>query len=507
VRILKNEARLLGRSPYFIIYDNDDSLSLIKQILKEMNVSKESYAPTKIQWKIGNIKNELLDPEEHLDKIHLAAFLKYEGALAKNNAFDFDDLIEKPVKIFQEHPEILKKYQDQFLHILVDEYQDVNTSQYQFIKLLAQKHKNICVVGDDAQSIYRFRGSDFRNFLNFEEDWPNAKVVKLEQNYRSTPTIIQGASAIIKNNKMQKPKDLWTKNPDGDLIKVARAISPEQEAEFVARQILSTNNKSNANKRIYTTAVLYRTNAQSRAVEQALIANQIPYKIYGGLKFYERKEIKDVISGLRFSFNPRDTVSQERLEKTFAKKISGPLLSELPRLKEKLNILELISFFLENTNYFDYLDSKFNNVRERIENINELIQFAGTFNNLGEFLERVSLLQSTDRISSSANNESIVNLMSIHLSKGLEFDIVFVAGCGEGLMPHQMSYGSLDELEEERRLMYVAMTRAKKKLFLSFSHTPSRFIYEIPSELTEFVDLTGGRGELPNEEETWIDYE
>jgi DNA helicase-2/ATP-dependent DNA helicase PcrA len=559
-RILKKEAKLENRTSSYTIFDEDDSLSLIRKIIKREEISKEKYRPPAIREKISQIKNELLDAEEYLDKVALAIFKKYEAALEKNNAFDFDDLIEKTARLFKKYPSVLKKYQNQFRYILVDEYQDVNAAQYQFIKLLAATHKNLNVVGDDSQSIYKFRGSNFRNFLNFENDWPSAKVVLLEQNYRSTANIIAAASEMIQNNKFQKLKTLWTENPAGELIKVIRAADAEEEANFVSRQIFENSKREARNSRpqhqrkawcgaqqilarrvmtrrvknskskiqtsfgfrlpagqteisdFPTAAVLYRTNAQSRAIEQSLIAANIPYRIFGGLKFYERKEIKDLVAGLRLAHNPKDLISRERLEKNFDKKTAAGLISELPRLGKELNILELINFFLSNADYFDYLEKNFKNSGERLENINEFIRFASEFQNLNDFLERVSLLQSGDSPTKSQflnspipNSQFPINLMSIHLAKGLEFDKVFVIGCSEGLLPHQRSYGSLEELEEERRLMYVAMTRAKKELCLSFYNLPSRFLYEIPPELTEFSDIAGRRGDLPNEEEIYID--
>jgi len=378
-RILKNEAESVKRTAAFTIFDEDDASSLIKTAMKSLDISKDQYNPAAIRGQISSVKNELLAPEEYLDKRSLTIFKKYEELLIQNNGFDFDDLIEKAVWLFKNEPDILKKYQKQFQYILVDEYQDVNTSQYQFVKLLAQEHKNLSVVGDDAQSIYAFRGSDFRNFLNFESDWSNAKVVKLEQNYRSTGTIITAASEVIKNNKSQKPKELWTKNEAGELIRVIETNDAEQEANFVADKIQKLIMKDSG------VAILYRTNAQSRAIEQELIVNQIPYKIFGGLKFYERKEIKDIVAALRVAFNPKDGVSAERLTKTLPKETAKYLCQELPRLGKELSILQLISFFLENGNYFEFLDKKFKNSRERVENINELIVFASGFKNLSEF--------------------------------------------------------------------------------------------------------------------------
>ena len=516
-RILKKESKLVERTPTFTIFDSDDSLSLIKKLMKEADIDKEQYSPTLLQNKISTVKNEMIDPGEYLDKIALRIFEKYEASLIKNNGFDFDDLIEKVAKIFETHPQILEKYQNEFRYILVDEYQDVNPSQYKLVRLLAQKHQNLSVVGDDAQSIYGFRGSDFRNFLNFEQDWPNAKIVKLEQNYRSAGNIITAASAVIKNNKFQKPKDLWTENPAGSLIKIVGAESAEEEASWIADAIqklaisnsqLKSSRSQITNYQLPITAVLYRTNAQSRSIEQEFIVRQIPYKIFGGLKFYERKEVKDIVAALRIAFNPQDSLSAERISKTFNKDVAAYLNQELPRLGKELTILELINFFLKNSHYFEYLDKHHKNSKERQENVNELINFASGFKNLGEFLERVSLLQSADSPAkqSMINGQmSVVNLMSVHLAKGLEFGNVFVIGCNEGLIPHQMSYGSQDELEEERRLMYVAMTRAKKELCLSFFNIPSRFLYEIPPELTETINLSRGKKELPDEDEMYLE--
>lgn len=523
-RLLKSEASLINRTPTFTIYDQDDSLSLVKKIMKALDISKDSISPIALQNRLGQIKNEMLSPKDFdphttmrgkggsknpsfgvgVDNITSKVFEKYETALAQNNALDFDDLITKVVWLFENQPTVLEKYQKRFQYVLVDEYQDINAAQYQLIRLLAEKHQNLSVVGDDQQAIYSFRGADFRNFLNFKNDWPKAKIVKLEQNYRSSGTIITAAGAVIKNNKLQTPKELWTENADGEIIKVIKAPDPEEEAMIVASQIGQIRNDS--------IAVIYRTNAQSRAIEQALISANIPYKIFGGLKFYERKEIKDLVAGLRLAHNPQDSVSAERLSKNFDKKTAAYLVQELPRLGEKLKILELINFFIENANYIEYLEKEYKNYHERIENVNEFISFAGNFTNLDEFLERISLMQSSDAPTKSTvtSRQSLVapvSLMTIHMAKGLEFDQVFVIGCAEGIIPHQRSYGSLDDLEEERRLMYVAMTRARKKLCLSLSGVPSRFVYEIPPELTDFIDLGTGKKDLPDEDEMYINYE
>src|SRR3989344_7656199 len=459
VQILKEQSGLAGRTKNFTIFDEDDSLSLVKKILAELNLSKDRFNPLAILAQISRIKNELLEKEEiaaesQYGKITVLAYKKYEEMLEKSNAFDFDDLIEKVVRIFQNYPEVLEKYQNRWRHILVDEFQDVNTSQYLLIKLLAQKHQNLFVIGDDAQSIYAFRGSDFRNFLNFEKDWQNAAVIKLEENYRSTQNIIRAASELIKNNKFQKPKNLWTKNPEGGLIRLSAFSNAEAEAWGITEKISELLKTGEQIKEI---AILYRTNAQSRAIEQALIQSQIPYEIFGGLKFYARKEIKDIIAGLRYAFNPKDVASLERLAKNFSKSKNEILIRELPRLAGELSIAELINFFLENTDYIEYLEKHFKNPDERRENIKELINFASTFKNAQEFLEQVALVSSLD--SRPKFQENSVKLMTIHLAKGLEFDNVFIAGANDGLLPHERSLMKSGDLEEERRLMYVAMTR------------------------------------------------
>lgn len=865
-RILKKEARLAGRSANFSIYDEDDAMRVIKNIVKNANLSekeKRNLSPAGLRREFSRIKNELTDIEEEDEKIQFF-YKEYELALAQNNAFDFDDLIEKPARLFWKNKNILEKYQNQLRHILVDEFQDTNIAQYVFVKLLAQKHKNLSVVGDDQQcvlpttkitttkgvkmikdltfkdeivaasgnggicainiskikkmqysgplikittvndkvlkltpnhlifirpqllnniyfvylmyrkdmgfrigitrgaryphnrkpqigiitrnnqekadkvwilkiclsredatyyefyyaflygiptvvfdtnnrsmkltqghinklyasintkervkklmedeliyfsyphwapqgtirhaskrlrirltlfddkrkslihpwgmsrisvntkdlnlkreiekigfktrkgkifdwrleiakmdygvlekigdrlqkidseieivrsacltknkrlffqpaaharptmliavkngneikeeeikkveiemydgyvydldienvhnyvannfvvhnSIYGFRGSDYRNFLNFENDWPNTKIVFLEQNYRSTRNIIKAASELIKKNKFQKHKNLWTENSEGELVKVIECQNEDDEGERIATKIQKSKFK-NQNCNI---AVLYRTNAQSRAIESALIEEGIPYRIFGGIKFYERKEIKDILAGLRWAANPNDSVSLERLEKNLLKPQFRAVYEGLSGLAEKLKPTALIDFFLETTNYFSQLKKEYLNFEERVENIQELVRFASDFDNLSDFLERVSLFQSADAVKNSKNgNEQqltlgdsrfSVNLMTIHLAKGLEFDAVFIAGCNDGLMPHQMSYYREEEIEEERRLMYVAMTRAKKELFISFYNMPSRFLYELPPELIEFT----GERSLEDEE-------
>ncbi len=519
-RLLKQLGHHLKRTQGFSIYDDDDSLSLVKKICKQMELDKESFKPSALLSKIGTVKSELKDISEYFEsadkreQIFAEVFTRYERALIEQNAFDFDDLIEKPVRIMLADPKVKEHYQNIISQVLVDEYQDVNTTQYQLVKLLAEKHQNVSVVGDDFQSIYQFRGADMRNFLNFTRDWPNATIIKLEQNYRSTSNIISAASAVIANNKVQTPKKLWTENPAGEMVKIIAAEDQNSEAEWIAKEIRNLRRKD----REAEIAILYRTNAQSRAIEQALISANLPYKIYGGLKFYDRKEIKDVLAGLRLALNPQDAVSAERLAKSLGKRASATVIEKISGKGNDLPAAELIDLFLLSANYTELLEKDFNNPQERAENISELINFASSFTTLEEFLERAALLGSSDapdgrskETNSPSNDGSYVsnapiNLMTVHVAKGLEFDNVFIAGVNEGMLPHERSMTSDSQVEEERRLMYVAMTRAKKMLYILFFSFASRFIYEIPKDLCTFESSGGAYRELSsNDDEMWLE--
>jgi DNA helicase-2/ATP-dependent DNA helicase PcrA len=508
-RILKKELHYTGRRPGFSILDGDDSLSIIKKICKAMDIPKERFKPTVIAAAVSDMKSELKNPDslsdskDVFDEIVQQVYLRYEDELLKNNAFDFDDLIEKVVRIFTKHPEVLSKYQTMFEHVLVDEYQDINTSQYRLVQLLAAKHQNISVVGDDAQAIYSFRGADFRNFLNFDRDWPNAKIVKLEQNYRSTKTIVAAASALIQYNKIQKPKKLWTENEDGELITLVGAEDPDTEGVWVSSEIRNIMRKNPQ----ASIGILYRTNAQSRPIEQALISENLPYKIFGGLKFYERKEIKDVVAGLKIALNPDDTISGGRLLKSFGIRAGGRVVETMRGASKNLGIIELINAFLRESGYAEMLSDKFANPQERLENIAELVNYASQFETLEEFLERVSLLAAADEPSTDSvgKRTNPVILMTIHIAKGLEFDYVFIVGTNEGLLPHEKSMSRIEEVEEERRLMYVAMTRARKKLYILFHTFPSRFLHELPNDLLEFISPTGMMRGLPDEDDMYLE--
>lgn len=501
-RILKAEAAYWDRTANYTIFDEDDSMSLIKKVTKAMDLNKEQYPPTMVRAIISKTKDELW--EHPRGDIFIRAFNRYEEALTTNNAFDFDDLIQKVVLMFLEDKAILQKYQSRWQYILVDEFQDINTSQYELVKLLARPHQNLFVIGDDFQSIYQFRGADYRNFLNFEKDWPSAKVVLLEQNYRSQPTIVRAANNVIANNKLQKPKTLWSDKPAGELVTVIGTNNDNDEAEWVVSKIIELIRPCEG-KNLGGMAILYRTNAQSRAIEQNLIIARIPYRIFGGIRFYDRKEVKDLVAALRLAHNPSDTVSAERLLKNFPKKVSAHLIATLPRLAGELNVVELINYVLNESDYFELLEKHHPNYQERIENVNELIIFSGQFikTGLGPLIEQISLASSAE----TPKDQTGVNLMTIHLAKGLEFKNVFVVGCDEGTLPHHRSYNEAGGIEEERRLMYVAMTRAQDRLFLTYHNMGSRFLYEIPPELIEFTNLQkiNNRQEM-EEEDNWIDY-
>ncbi len=512
-RILRKEAGSVGRKPNFGIFDDHDSFELVKKAIKGADVKDKKDTPAYFAQKIAEIKNlgavaddARLEPEKKT--LIRTIFERYEEALKRNNAFDFDDLIQKPVAIFREHPEILRKYQNRFDAILVDEYQDINPSQYELVKLLAQGHRNLSVVGDDEQTIYSWRYADIKTFLNFDKDWPGAKVYFLEENYRSTGNIIEAAAAVVQNNSFRTPKKLWTGNPEGDKLTLYEAWGENEEAEWVGMEIQKLMRRASA----MDIGILYRTNAQSRAIEQALIRRNIAYRIFGGLKFYERREVKDAVAALRFVSNGNDEVAQERLEKNLTKRKFAAFRKNVLEARgavedatgETMKPTDAIKIFLETFGYFDYLDHHFLHADERQENIAELIDFASEFENLGDLLERLSLVQSTDdkKGNSDGHNEAgaKVSLMTIHLAKGLEFDAVFVIGCAEGLLPHIRSIDSGTAVEEERRLMYVAMTRARKKLFVSFYGLPSRFVSEIPEERIEAAKENHDGGESDPEE-------
>lgn len=506
-RILRKEAKFLKRDFNFVIYDNDDSLRLVKKIAKDKLPKKTEAKPAVIYEIISALKNgmtkieELKNSSDINEEMAFYFFPLYEKALQENNAFDFDDLILKVVEVFKNNSAILRKYQEKFDYVLVDEYQDINNVQYELVKLLAKDGRGLTVVGDDQQTIYSWRGSNIGIFLDFEKDWPGAEIILLDQNYRSTKNIISSASELIKNNRFQikhfgpekKEKNLWTENELGEEIALQEFSGEDDEAGWIAEEIEKIRkSKLDMEESI---GVLYRTNAQSRPIEQALIEKNIPYLIFGGVKFYDRLEIKDVLAALRFYSNPRDSVSRERLEKNIGKRRFAEFAEGVLGLKN-LSPIEIIGVFLKVADYFTALQKNFINFNERRENIAELVSFASQFEDLEGFLEKVALVQSTDlainkKQLEQGKGKEMVNLMTIHLAKGLEFDRVFLAGANEGVLPHHRSLESLQELEEERRLAYVALTRARKKLSISFYDLPSRFLSELPQEILNYNSLDG----------------
>ncbi len=532
--LVRENYELLGFDKNFTILDSDDSLTIIKKILKDMNLDPKIYNPRGIRNKISSAKNELMDSKYYsrfanneYEEIVLSVFEKYEKRLKKNNSLDFDDLLLFPIKLFKENPDILEKYQARFKYILVDEYQDTNEAQYRLIKMLGSKYRNVCVVGDLDQSIYGFRGANYRNILNFEKDYPDATVIRLEENYRSTGNILNVANDIIKNNKQRKEKNLWTKNGVGPKIRYHRSYDEQDEAHFVMNEIkkliISGVNKEDI-------AVLYRTNAQSRNMEEALLRENIPYKVVGSFYFYNRKEIKDLISYLKLIYNSNDDVSLLRvinvpkrqigpktIENLSLKAVSNGtsiyeaidsgkellfknIIEDIKRESENLSLTEIVDLVLDKSGMRKELENtKTIDAEIRLENLEEFKSITKNFeeNNgvisLEEFLLEIALVSD---IEEHKNNTDVVTLMTIHSAKGLEFDHVFLIGLEEGLFPHVNSMDSPDELEEERRLCYVAVTRAKKTLTLVnakrrmlYGNTnvnlPSRFIDEINDEYLE----------------------
>ena len=529
--LLKKHYELLGYDHNFTILDSDDVLTLIKKIIKDMNLDPKEYNPKAIRNQISGAKNQLMDAEEYskyannsYEEIVVDVYRKYEKKLKLNNSFDFDDLLMMPLKLFSMYPNILKEYQEKYQYILVDEYQDTNEAQYVMVKMLAAKYKNICVVGDESQAIYSWRGANYKNILNFEKDYKDAKTILLEENYRSTKTILNAANDIIKNNKERKDKNLWTNNDEGIKIKYHRCYDEKEEANYIKDEIKQLIN-SGVNKS--DIAILYRTNAQSRTLEEALLRENIPYKVIGSFYFYNRKEIKDLIAYLKLLYNSNDDINLLRIInvpkrgiglKTIENLTSKAMLNncsiydiidsgkelqfkniieELKKLKDNVTLTELIDLILEKTGIKQELISENTLEAEvRLENLEEFKSITRNFEevngliSLEEFLEEISLVSD---IEEHKNNSEVVTLMTIHSAKGLEFNNVFIAGMEEGIFPHTNSFNELSGIEEERRLCYVAVTRAKQKLYIVNSrkrmlfgqesyNPPSRFINEISEE-------------------------
>lgn len=549
-RFLRMEIdKLPGYGGNFAIYDTADSQNLIKQILKEMNLDDKRFQPSGILSRISNAKNALQDAAafarqagDFYEQKVADIYSRYEQKLQLNNALDFDDLLMLSIKLLQENKEVREKYQDRFDYLLVDEYQDTNHAQYLLTKFLAAKHRNICVVGDADQSIYGWRGADIQNILDFEKDYLDAKVIKLEQNYRSTQIILDAANAVIENNTGRKPKNLWTENKSGADIIYFQAVDERDEARFVIEQL--QNLQRTENKKLGDMAILYRTNTQSRIFEEMLIKSGISYNMVGGLKFYERKEIKDIIAYLRVIFNPADSLSLLRiinvpkrgigdaslakiqayaaannvslfeavsnaaaidgLSSRFVSKLDdlAGIIFELMNLASEAPVEDLIDRVLRDTGYLEELENERTpQAQSRIDNLHELISVAQEFaaseeeNNLENFLAHVALVSDID---DTELGEDAITLMTLHSSKGLEFPVVFLVGMEEGLFPHARTLMDETEIEEERRLCYVGITRAKEKLFLSstkmrtiygntVTYPPSRFLQEIPARLVKTI--------------------
>ena len=556
-RILRSEAPLLGYPTNFTIYDTYDSERLVSNIIKELNLNKDHYKAKQIRNRISSLKNNFITAENYfnnpeiieVDKISKRSefgiiYKRYVERCFRSSVMDFDDLLLKTNELLNKFPEVLSKYQDKFRYILVDEYQDTNYSQYLIIKALSDRHQNLCVVGDDSQSIYSFRGANIDNILNFKKHYPDCKIYKLEQNYRSSNNIVQCANSLIQNNQFKLDKTIWTQNNDGEKIIINKSLSDSDEGRYVASDIFERKNNELLNNSSF--AVLYRTNAQSRAVEDALRKINIEYQVFGGLSFYQRKEIKDILAYLRLIENLNDEESLRRIINFPPRGIGQTTLDKLTLISEKQNISlfdsisnlndpsvkinkgtreklenfmnQILSFkvFSQNKNAFETVSHIINKIQivnfyknegslesfNRIENIEELVNGINDFiegqeelfesdKSLSKYLEDVALYSETDK---EASNEK-VSLMTVHMAKGLEFPIVYVLGMEENLFPSIMSINSREEVEEERRLFYVAMTRAEKSLTLSYCNQrfkwgnliecePSRFLSEVDNKYT-----------------------
>lgn len=535
LRIIKENYEKLGYEKNFTIIDSDDSLTVVKKILKEMGIDSTRFNPKFIKNQISSCKNEMVTPEKYknlvndeLSDITYKVYKKYQDTLLRNNSLDFDDLLIKPIELFNKYKEVLENYQELFKYVFIDEYQDTNEAQYILSKMISAKYKNICVVGDDAQSIYSWRGANFKNILNFEKDYKNAKVILLEQNYRSTKTILNAANSVIKNNINKKDKNLWTDNSIGEKIKYVRTNDEKDEASYVTREI---RNLVNNGVSLDDIAVLYRTNAQSRTIEEGFLNSNIPYKIVGAFAFYSRKEIKDLLAYLKLIYNTKDDVSLMRIinypkRKIGAKTIENlsmdavlngtsmfdvisggkelefkKLILEMKEKSEVLSLTETIDMVLDKSGIKSELESEHTLEADiRLENLNEFKSITKTFEeesgiaSLEDFLNEVSLV--SDVNDQKNDNSPKVTLMTIHAVKGLEYKYVFVIGMEENIFPHVNSCEEDGGIEEERRLCYVAITRAKEKLYLinalrrmlygkTSVNMPSRFINEIDKDLID----------------------
>jgi DNA helicase-2/ATP-dependent DNA helicase PcrA len=544
--LIRENYELLGLDKNFTILDSDDSQTIIKKICKDKGLDPKVYNPKMIRNKISGAKNELMTPKEYqkyaftdIEEKIVSVYEKYQEKLQVSNSLDFDDLLMLPIQLFEKHPEVLKKYQERFKYIMIDEYQDTNKAQYILSKMISAKYKNICVVGDNDQSIYAFRGADYKNILNFEKDYQHPEVILLEENYRSTKNILNVANAVIKNNKERKEKNLWTSNEEGSKVTYHKSNDEKEEAFYVMKEVQKLLNEGVLRKDI---AVLYRTNAQSRNLEEVFLRENIPYKVVGSFYFYKRKEIKDLICYLKLLYNPHDDVSLTRIinvpkrgigvrtieslmEEAGNKHISmydaissGKELSfkniiEKIRLEqENLTLTELIDCILDETGLRAELESeKTLEADIRLENLEEFKTITKHFEerdgivSLESFLEEISLVAD---IEEHKDNTDVVTLMTVHSAKGLEFDYVFLVGMEEGIFPHCNSFSDHEGLEEERRLCYVAITRAKKHLTLVNARKRTIFgkeDYNMPSRFIEEMDKSDLDIDFKEEETKIID--
>ncbi|MBI5018774.1 UvrD-helicase domain-containing protein [Candidatus Gottesmanbacteria bacterium] len=513
-RILRIDGKYIHIPDNFVIYDDADQIDAIKDVMKKLDISPKLYNPRAVLATISQAKNELIPALEYptyargnFQETVARVYLGYQKLLLENEALDFDDMLMKTVQLFQKNPEVLGKYQEKYHYILVDEYQDTNKAQYLLTKMLSARWRNICVVGDASQSIYRWRGADFRNISNFRSDFPDAAVFNLEQNYRSTQMILNAAYGVISKNTSHPILKLWTEKKGGEQITLYEARNEQDEATFLIHTILQSG------KPFSHFAVLYRTNAQSRVLEEAMLHAGVPYTLVGGTRFYERKEIKDVLSYLRVLSNPKDTVSYNRIEK-LGKGRLAKFLTFADKLHNDqkligLTTLELLDETLEATNYLELYDANVEEEAYRLENIKELRSVAMEFPNLTEFLENVALVEQEyipAKVKDMGDNRQAVTLMTLHAAKGLEFPVVAIVGMEEGIFPHSRSLMEKDEIEEERRLCYVGITRAKEKLYLTYANrrlffgqrtqnTVSRFIADIPEGILDLqISLAADRG-------------
>ena len=508
-RLLRQEGKAIGLSTNYLIYDETDQRETIKRALEKLDIPQKDFNPRSVLNAISQVKNELIPALEYpqyakgpYQTTVARIYLTYQRFLKDAQALDFDDLLMETVRLLKKEDVVLKKYQHRYQYILVDEWQDTNHAQYVLTKLLAKKWRNLNVVGDASQSIYGWRGADYRNLIRLQEDFPEIKIINLERNYRSTQTILDAANEVIKHNHSHPILKLWTKNPQGEKISFYQAQSEKDEADFIIRAIQEHLLKSKQ-KNLNQFAVLYRTNAQSRVIEEQLLHTGIPYTLVGGVRFYDRKETKDVLAHLRLLINPQDKVSHQRVEKLgkrrfkkfieLAKKLKGEEI-------EKLTTSEIMDETFETTGYLELYDPEREEDLMRLENIKELKSVAAEFPQLIDFLENVALVQQeylpAEVGLSKEKKNNAVTLMTAHAAKGLEFPFVFMVGMEEGLFPHSRSLLDQSEIEEERRLCYVGMTRAKQKLFLSSAtrrlyfgqrsiNMVSRFLSEIPLHLFE----------------------